>query len=206
MDLTLYTEQIERLPKTGRHINAQLSGDNIVVYQAYRRSIAEFAVVNQHFGGDFSFNRMSWIKTSFMWMMYRSGWATKEGQEHVLRITIPTDLFDEILKNAVITSFSTEFFNDRDAWNVALRKSEIRLQWDPDHSATGIPLARKAIQLGLKGSLLRRYSDNVVAIEDITGFVHQQHGKINEDLLIPNETLYMPKAKNIIDKIKLDIL
>ena len=31
---------------------------------------------------------MSWIKTSFLWMMHRSGWGTKENQERILQINI----------------------------------------------------------------------------------------------------------------------
>ena len=53
---------------------------------------------NFRFGGDrFSFSRMSWIKTNFLWMMYRCGWATKPGQEHVLAVRITHDGFNTIL-------------------------------------------------------------------------------------------------------------
>ncbi|MFM7854759.1 MAG: DUF4291 family protein [Flammeovirgaceae bacterium] len=27
-----------------------------------------------------SLNRMTWMKPNFLWMMYRSGWATKHNQ------------------------------------------------------------------------------------------------------------------------------
>ena len=53
------------------------------------------------FGGDeFSFSRMSWIKTNFLWMMYRCGWASKKDQERVLAVTVSRAGFDEILANA----------------------------------------------------------------------------------------------------------
>lgn len=81
-----YLEQLPHWPQTGQHILAQFDEDSIVVYQAYRSSIALYAVANQRFGGDFSYNRMSWIKPNFLWMMYRSGWATKEGQERMALI------------------------------------------------------------------------------------------------------------------------
>ena len=32
--------------------------------------------------------------------------------------------------------------------------SEVRLQWDPDHDPHGRPLARRALQLGLRGEAL----------------------------------------------------
>jgi hypothetical protein len=31
---------------------------------------------------------MTWIKPSFLWMMYRCGWGAKEGQESVLVVEI----------------------------------------------------------------------------------------------------------------------
>ena len=76
-----YTEHAPVWPQSGRHIMAQFDADTIVVYQAYRPAIAGFAVEHQRFGGEFSFSRMSWIKPNFLWMMFRSGWASKEGQE-----------------------------------------------------------------------------------------------------------------------------
>src|SRR6476620_9141200 len=78
-----YATSILRLPKTGRHIIAQYNETSVVVYQAYRPAIAHFALEHGYFGGEFSLGRMSWIKPNFLWMMYRSGWGTKVGQEVV---------------------------------------------------------------------------------------------------------------------------
>ena len=44
---------------------------------------------------------MSWIKTNFLWMMYRSGWACKPGQERVLAVRITREGFDSILAKAL---------------------------------------------------------------------------------------------------------
>ena len=56
---------------------------------------------NFRFGGPlFSYSRMSWIKTNFLWMMYRCGWAAKKGQERVLAVWITREGFQEILSNA----------------------------------------------------------------------------------------------------------
>ncbi len=76
-----YLTQNTRWPRSGRHILAQYDDDSVLVYQAYRPSIGHFAARYGYFGGEFSFTRMSWIKPNFLWMMYRSGWGTKEGQE-----------------------------------------------------------------------------------------------------------------------------
>src|SRR5687767_8133838 len=84
-----YLEQSRRLPKRGRHILAHFDEGTIVVYQAYRVEIASYAVEHGRFGGPhFSFERMSWIKPGFLWMMYRSDWATAEDQERVLAVRV----------------------------------------------------------------------------------------------------------------------
>ena len=46
-----YEAQRSRWPASGRHILAQYDDKTIVVYQAYQRAIAEFAVTHQRFGG-----------------------------------------------------------------------------------------------------------------------------------------------------------
>lgn len=76
-----YLQQVKRWPVTGRHILAQFDTETIVVYQDYRPTIGLFAVQNQRFGGEFSLNRMSWIKPNFLWMMYRSGWGQNRGRK-----------------------------------------------------------------------------------------------------------------------------
>jgi hypothetical protein len=175
---------------------AQYNDESIVVYQAYKPTIAHYAVAHQRFGGDFSFSRMSWIKPNFLWMMYRSGWATKEGQEHILAISITRGLFDEILRSAVASTFDDRRYESHDAWRSALAASEVRLQWDPDHDPHGRPLARRAIQLGLRGRMLRRLAhDEVLSIEDITPFVMQQRKILAEGidgLETPVERVYVP--------------
>lgn len=84
-----YQQALEHWPKTGQHILAHQTNEEIVVYQAYKKSIARFAAENQFLGGnEYSYNRMSWIKPNFLWMMYRCGWAEKENQESVLALWI----------------------------------------------------------------------------------------------------------------------
>jgi hypothetical protein len=71
----------------------------------------------------------------------------------------------------------------------------VRLQWDPDHSPTGEKLERRAIQLGLRGGALARYAKgDILSIEDITPFVHEQYDSVRahdwEALLTPREEVY----------------
>ena len=84
-----------------RKIYAKYDDKTIRVYQAYNDVIADEAIKLGTFGEYFSLTRMTWIKPSFLWMMYRCGWAEKENQERVLAIDIKREDFDEIVKNSV---------------------------------------------------------------------------------------------------------
>jgi hypothetical protein len=203
MALTLepYPAQLARWPKSGRHVLAQFDDDSVVVYQAYRPEIGRFAASNGYFGGEFSLARMSWIKPNFLWMMYRCGWATKEGQEVVLAVRLARTAFDAILAQAVPSSFVDRYYSDRDAWQTAVASSEVRLQWDPDHDPFGNPVERRAVQLGLRGKVLAQYArDHVREIEDITPFVREQHAALKAGgiaaLVTPAEHVYPVTGAN----------
>ncbi len=73
LTLEPYAEQIKVWPPSGRHILAQASEGTVVVYQAYPPSIGASAAQLGRFQGvpGFSMQRMTWIKTNFLWMMYR---------------------------------------------------------------------------------------------------------------------------------------
>ena len=174
---------------------AQFDEDTVVVYQAYRESIGRFAVEKQFFGGDFSYSRMSWIKTSFLWMMYRSGWAGKMDQEIVLAVRIKREGFEEILGSAVHSTFVPEVYGTSADWKLAGQAADVRLQWDPDHGPSGAKQERRAIQLGLRGDALRRYgSDWIVAIEDISELARERCRLVKagdlENLTTPEEDIY----------------
>jgi Domain of unknown function (DUF4291) len=188
MELEPHTEQSARWPASGRHILAQFDAESVVVYQAYRPETALWAVEHGRFGGPtFSFGRMSWIKPNFLWMMYRCGWATKPGQEHVLAVRLKRAVFDAILKQAVPSTFVAALYPDPAAWQAEVGRSQVRLQWDPDHGPSGAKLERRAIQLGLRGPALAEYA-TPLAIEDITPLVREQHGRT--PLLTPREDVY----------------
>ena len=201
--LESFQTQSARWPASGRHVLAQFDDDAVVVYQAYRPSIGRFAAEHGHFGGGgFSLDRMSWIKPNFLWMMYRCGWATKEGQEVVLAVWLQRAAFDEILSLAVPSSFWDHRYADRAAWQADVTRSDVRLQWDPDHDPHGKPTVRRAVQLGLRGAVLARYArESIRRIEDITPFVREQHARVQRDriaaLETPSEQVYpcLPSSK-----------
>lgn len=192
----LYNQSIARLPKSGQHILAHQNDNKIVVYQAYKKSIADFAVKNQYLGGaDYSYSRMSWIKPNFLWMMYRCGWAEKEDQESVLALWIDKSDFENILNQAVFSSFNPQYYDNHEQWKNELLTKEVRLQWDPDHDPFGNKMTRRAIQLGLKGNVLEKFGkQQIQKIEDITDFVKEQKQVLDagqlDKLLVPIETIF----------------
>lgn len=192
---TPWTEQATRWPHEGRQMLAQHDAATVVVYQAFRPEIADYAVAHQWFGGPFSLGRMSWIKPGFLWMMYRCGWATMPGQERVLAVRLPRAAFDTVLASAVPAGHDPVRYPDRQAWQAAVKASQVRVQWDPDHDPHGRPLPRRAIQLGLRGDVLAAYARAwPVEILDITGFVAAQHAVLRDRgttaLRTPIETVY----------------
>lgn len=196
MRVERYSEQAAKWPASGRHLLAQFNDESVIVYQAYRPSIAEFACRHRYFGGpDFSFTRMTWIKPSFLWMMHRSSWATKRDQERVIAIYLYRAYFEGLLARAVSSSYDRDSFEDRGKWADAVKHSEVRVQWDPDHDPMGRPLARRAIQIGIRGAALDCFlGDAICSIDDITAFVNEQreHARKHQwpSLMTPIESEY----------------
>lgn len=183
-----YAEQMKRWPQDGRHILAQFDDDTIVVYQAYRPEIGKFAVEKGHFGGEFKYSRMSWIKPNFLWMMYRSGWGTKQGQEVTLGLRLRRAFFERVVRDAVPSTFDPSY-PSREAWQAAVAESEVRLQWDPDHAPSGNKLERRAIQLGLRGRTLAAFAhEELLEVIDMRSFVDAQRPLAQDD----NPELQLP--------------
>jgi hypothetical protein len=204
-----YTSQRERWPAAGRHILAQHDAHSVVVYQAYAPRIGRFAAEHRFFGGDFKLTRMSWVKPNFLWMMYRCGWATKVDQETVLAVRLRRDAFEQVLAQAVHSKHVPEVYGSSEEWKRQVARSDVRLQWDPDHGPTGAPVQRRAIQLGLQGETLRRYSKEwILDIEDITAFVREQHAHVRErrmdQLVTPRETVFWPAEEATVRRLGLD--
>ncbi|MFC0779888.1 DUF4291 domain-containing protein [Flavobacterium sp. HJSW_4] len=182
------------LPQEGNFILGQKNGANIFVYQAFNDSIADYAIKNQKFGGpDYSFDRMTWIKPNFLWMMYRSDWAKKDSnQSRILAIEMTFEGFEELLTNGVLTSYDKSY-GDESTWRDNLSNSDVRIQWDPDHNVKGEKLKRRAVQIGIKNEALQKFNNEYIkSIQDITAFVKEQKTKIdsgNEWFYVMNESI-----------------
>ncbi|MDY3559437.1 DUF4291 domain-containing protein [Gemmata sp. JC673] len=190
-----YPDQVKVWPKDGRHVLAQFDADSIVVYQAYSPAIGRYAIEHGRFGGAFSFERMSWIKPNFLWMMYRSGWGTKENQEIALALRLRRTFFESLLAEAAPSTWDRDLFATSEEWSRAVGRSAVRLQWDPDHHPSGAKLDRRALQLGLRGRVLEAFgTTKLLEVIDLSEFVAQQRERLaargTSALTTPRERLY----------------
>ncbi|WP_026150229.1 DUF4291 domain-containing protein [Streptomyces prunicolor] len=152
-----------------RGIRAVHSESTITVYQAYPPDIGLPAAREGRFPAAWKRDRMTWIKPSFLWMMYRCGWGAKAGQETVLAVEISRDGFEWALRHACLSSYVSGVHPDRAAWQRELKRAPARVQWDPERDLRLQPLPYRALQLGLSGEAVRRYADEwTVTIRDVT--------------------------------------
>lgn len=152
-----------------REIRADFNRDTIVVYQAYNDVIADAALQNGRFVAPFSFGRMTWIKPSFLWIMERSGWATKSNQTRILAIRISRSGWDAALAQGILTSFEPGVHRSREEWRESFDKAVVHVQWDPERSIHGKTLEHRSIQVGISRVLIGEYVANwIQEVRDFT--------------------------------------
>lgn len=156
--------------------------EGVYVYQAYNDAIADYAVEHQRFGGPaFNPGRMTWIKPSFAWVLYRSGYASKPNQTRVLKIKLP---------HVAVAKFLGQCACQHGGGG-----TDGRVQWDPARDVMSakagsrrerVPCVprmlskERAIQIGLRGPLSAEYVSSILCIEDVTDLsrqvfaIHQQ--------------------------------
>ncbi|MFI1285999.1 MULTISPECIES: DUF4291 domain-containing protein [unclassified Streptomyces] len=180
-----------------RQIRASHTPTTLTVYQAYAPGLGDPAAREGRFPPAWKRDRMTWIKPSFLWMMYRCGWATKTGQETVLAIEITREGFDRALADACLSHYEPGVHPDRSAWKESLRETSARVQWDPERDLHLNPLPHRSLQLGLSGPTSRAYADEwTVAIRDVTPLAREIHGLLRAGndtaarALLPAETPY----------------
>ncbi|MEU6867240.1 DUF4291 domain-containing protein [Streptomyces sp. NPDC046876] len=140
-------------------IRAAYDGQTVTVYQAYGRAIAEPALAAGRFVPPFSFHRMTWIKPSFLWLMHRSNWARKAGQERILAVRITREGWEEALAQGVPTTSDP----------AAVAAAAVHVQWDPERSLRGAALNHYSIQVGIGRGLIRTFAEDwVVGLADVT--------------------------------------
>ena len=178
-------------------IRANYDQDAIVIYQAYASNIAKPAVKQQRFVAPFSFHRMTWIKPSFLWLMHRSNWGQKKGQQMTLGVHISRSGWDKALSLGVLTHCEPSHYPNADDWKAQFAAAQVHIQWDTERSLRGAGLNHFSIQVGISRHLIREYVDEwIMKIEDLTPTVTKirealRSGKEkNAKRLLPPERVY----------------
>jgi len=182
-----------------KQVRAVYNNDTVVVYQAYNADIATEAVRTQRLDSSPLYHvgtRMTWIKPSFLWAMYRSGWSYKDiNQAHILKISMSRAGFEEILKMASVNGYHTQppdtaIKSTKKARTQLHAKSEdaltdttdrptqegaaVRVQWDPERGVNTEKLNYRSIQIGIGRTVVRRWIEEwIVSIDDITDAVRR---------------------------------
>ncbi|SHI40712.1 protein of unknown function [Nocardiopsis flavescens] len=193
---------------TPRHqIRARHTDTTVTVYQAYAPRLGLPAARAGRFPADWKRGRMTWIKPSFLWTMYRCGWVLKADQETVLAVEITREGFEWALRNACLSHYDRSVHADRDAWRRELAAAPARVQWDPERDLRLRPLEHRSLQLGLAGEASTRYADTwITAIDDVTPTARRVHDLVRRgDLagareLLPRERPY-PRVPGLLDRL-----
>lgn len=178
-----------------RQVRAVFDDETIIVYQAYSDAIADAALRAGTFVPPFQRERMTWIKPSFLWMMYRCGWATKAGQARVIAVRITRAGFEEALATACLSHFDPRIYVDHHDWMQRKEASPVRVQWDPERDLNGDALPWRSLQVGIGGVAVARYIDDwIVDLKDITEEIGRIHARAADDpsVLPPEEEYRLP--------------
>jgi hypothetical protein len=197
----LFLYRLDASMASYRQIRADFDRDSIVVYQAYRKQIAGPAVKAGRFVEPFSWGRMTWIKPSFLWLMARSHWGQKAGQEHILAVRIKRSGWDRALSLGVLTSFEPTVHGDQTQWRSDFENAVVHVQWDPERTIHGKKLEHRSIQVGLSRQIIRKFTDQwILEIKDFTPLTrkirslylsgNQRHAKEQ----LPKERVYPIQA------------
>ncbi len=185
-------------------IRAVHTDSTVTVYQAYAPEIGLPAARDGRFPAAWKRDRMTWIKPSFLWMMYRCGWGEKERQETVLAVEIAREGFEWALENACLSHYERGLHTDHAAWKHQLKRAPARVQWDPERDLRLQPLPHRSLQLGLAGEAARRYADEwTVSITDVTPLARTIHARVRADdldaarRLLPHERPYPVAAGDL---------
>src|SRR5271170_1386964 len=175
---------MESATVTYHQIRATYHDESIVVYQAYNPTIANAAIHAQTLDIlSFKQERMTWIKPSFRWMLYRSGWARKLNQERILAIHLKRTGFEQALK-----------------WSGMREEgASVRVQWDPERDMKFKPLEWRSIQIGLSGDAVKNglLNGSILRIEDFTETATKIGGLVElgqlaaTEALLPSERPYV---------------
>lgn len=176
---------------------------SIRIYQAYNDAIADAALAAGTLAvPPFSMSRMTWIKPSFLWMMYRAGWGYKDaGQRRILAIDITREGFDWALAHSCPSH--PEPSMSQQEWERLKAASPVRIQWDPERDLALRPLPYRAIQVGIGGEAVPLYARQwILRITEITDLAHTIRGLVESGqidrakAMLPQERAYVQSSSS----------
>jgi len=171
--------------------------ETVRVYQAYGDAIADTALAAGSFvSPPFSLSRMTWVKPSFLWMMYRSGWALKdEGQKRILAVDISRAGFEWAMANSCVSDAYTSASPEKR--KEAFSRHPVRIQWDPERDLESRALPYRSLQMGLSGIAMEQYVTQWIRrITDVTSLAREIHAAVQSGAvrhalsLLPQERSY----------------
>ncbi|KAH7026626.1 uncharacterized protein B0I36DRAFT_249094 [Microdochium trichocladiopsis] len=167
-----------RPAKTNHTTESPASGsddndDLITIYQAYNAAIATAACAAQRLDASplFKLTRMTWIKPSWCWMMYRAGYSYKDAnQARILALRMRKGDLWTLLRMAELTTHAPRSPPGTSAPSADKPKSEkVKVQWDPERDARLEKLDYRSIQIGIPAGVAARWiSEWIVDITDVT--------------------------------------
>ncbi len=180
-----------------RQIRAVYDDHTVRIYQAYSDAIADSALQQGTFvSPPFKMERMTWIKPSFLWMMYRAGWGEKDNaQRRILAVDITREGFEWALANSCPSHPGPSI--NKEQWQQQKNATPVRIQWDPERDLLLQALPWRTIQIGLGKEAVEHYvSQWITRITDIAPLTQRIHTLVKQnDLesarkLLPEERPY----------------
>lgn len=155
-------------------IYANYDEAGVYMYQAFKPATVKIAAELGTFGKGFGFDRLTWIKPSFAWLLRRSKYGTKNRMKGIAKIKIAHSAFLEILEQSIETHWNQKLYSNEDNWQKAINNSDVIHQWDPERDLVGKRLNRQSIQIGIRGEVIKKYvSDYILGVEDISELAHE---------------------------------
>ena len=165
-----WTQVHATMPASGRHLWGCVDGDRVWVFSAHRPEIADHLLEHGHFGGKaWRGDRITRFRMSFPRVMARSNQGQREGKERIVGMALRRDALDQILRQAVHWRECPEgHFSTAAQWRLAVRFTQVVVDWAPDSDTSGGDLARMTPRFGLRAQALNRMAkDWVVQVQSL---------------------------------------
>jgi Domain of unknown function (DUF4291) len=169
-------------------IRALYNAETVTVYQAYSAEIAIPAVQQQNLSASpkFSPTRMTWIKPSWCWVMYRAGYSYKDArQSHILALKMKHEHFRELLMHATVVNHEPPHLLTKEE-----KEKKVRVQWDPERDPRLSMLPYRSIQIGIPGDMGRKWTEEWIwEIEDVTDMAREMKRVLDDNADVDEEEL-----------------